>query len=152
MSISTYWASEHQHILSIRASAHTEHQSISILSNTKHHDKQGNTEHKASLFQKMRLLTNSNNINTLKLLIAGDLAGQKLEVSYVPPGREARYTPRIFMHPFNPAAVNCILANLQGGLFNWSPLNFSSTKSNVNSSSVRRYTWILYLNNLGGLQ
>ena len=70
-----------------------------------------NTKHKASFFQKMRLLTNSNNINTLKLLIAGDLAGQKLEVSYVPPGKEARYTPGILLQPSSIAAVNIKLQN-----------------------------------------
>ena len=59
----------------------------------------------------MRLLTNSNNINTLKLLIAGDLAGQKLEVSYVPPGREARYTPGILLQSSSIAVVDIKLQN-----------------------------------------
>jgi len=38
----------------------------------------------------MRLLTNSNNINSLKLLIAADVAGQQLEVAYLAPARDAR--------------------------------------------------------------
>ena len=38
----------------------------------------------------MRLLTNSNNINSLKLLIAADVAGQELEVAYLAPARDAR--------------------------------------------------------------
>lgn len=47
----------------------------------------------------MRLLTNSNNINSLKLLIAADVAGQQLEVAYLAPGRDSRY-PR---HPTPPS-------------------------------------------------
>lgn len=42
-------------------------------------------------FQRMRLLTNSNNLNSLKLLIASDLSGQKLEVQFVAPGKDSKY-------------------------------------------------------------
>ena len=38
----------------------------------------------------MRLVTNKSNINSLKLLIATELSGQKLDVCYVPPGKEGR--------------------------------------------------------------
>ena len=41
-------------------------------------------------FQRMRLLTNSNNLNSLKLLIASDLSGQKLDVQFVAPGKDSK--------------------------------------------------------------
>ena len=41
-------------------------------------------------FQRMRLLTNSNNFNSLKLLIASDLSGQKLDVQFVAPGKDSK--------------------------------------------------------------
>ena len=42
------------------------------------------------IFQRMRLLTNSNNLNSLKLLIASDLSGQKLDVQFVAPGKDSK--------------------------------------------------------------
>ena len=42
------------------------------------------------LFQRMRLLTNSNNLNSLKLIIASELSGQKLDVQFVAPGKDSK--------------------------------------------------------------
>ena len=38
----------------------------------------------------MRLITNSNNLNSLKLLIASNLSDQKLEVQFVAPGKDSK--------------------------------------------------------------
>ena len=38
----------------------------------------------------MRIVTNSNNINTLKLLVSSNLAKQQVEVEYVSPAKESK--------------------------------------------------------------
>ena len=61
-------------------------------------------------FQRMRLLTNSNNLNSLKLLIASDLSGQKLEVQFVAPGKDSKYASLRVMNK-----EHCLDILLQGG-------------------------------------
>jgi len=43
-----------------------------------------------SLLQEMKLVTNSNNINTLKLLVSSKLAKQNVEVEYVSPAKDSK--------------------------------------------------------------